>query len=102
MTQYCYVSSRKKNSVSKSLSVEELDLRDDGNTASSVEELVTIVLNGELLDRVIYVGSLLDPKLLEGLIQFLRENQDVFIWFHKDISLLGLCLQTNEFMHKTL
>ena len=83
--RYCYVSFLRKNVLSKSLSVEELDPKDNSDRASLVKELVPIVLNDELPDRVIFVNSLLNPKPRKGLIQFLRENQDVFTWCHKDM-----------------
>ena len=51
-----------------------------------MEELVPIVLNDKLLDPVIYIRSLLNLELCEGLIQFLKENQDVFMWCHDDMS----------------
>ena len=48
-----------------------LPTRDDDNRSSLVEELV---LNDKLLNRVVYVGSLLDPGFYEELIQHLKKN----------------------------
>ena len=47
--------------------------------------MVIVVLSDELSNRVIVVGSLLDPKPRKGLIQFLKEIQDVFAWCHEDM-----------------
>ena len=65
--------------VSESLNVEELDPRDDNDRESLVEELIPMVPNDQLPDQVIYIGSILNPELCEGLIQFLKKNQDVFV-----------------------
>ena len=54
--------------MSESLSVKELDSKDDGDKASLVEELVPMVLNHEFPDQVIYINSLLDSELHEGMI----------------------------------
>ena len=69
----------------ESLCIEELDTRDDDDRATLEEELVLIVLNDELPNLVIYTGSLLNPKLHEGLFQFPRENQGMFAWCHEDM-----------------
>ena len=45
MARYCYVNSFRKNNVSKSLGIEELDLREYGDRASSAEEPVPVVLH---------------------------------------------------------
>ena len=65
--------------MSESLSVKELDPRDEGNWATPVEDLVLVALDDELPNRVVYIGSILDARLLEELIQFLKKNQDVFM-----------------------
>ena len=69
----------------ESLNVEELNPRDDAEQATSVKELESIVLDDELPDRVVYIGSFLDVELREELIQFLKKNQDAFAWCHEDI-----------------
>ena len=63
--------------------MEELDPRNDADRATSVEELVSVVLDDEFPDRVVYIGSFLDSELREELIQFLRKNQDVLAWCHE-------------------
>ena len=52
---------------------------------SPVEDIVQIVLDPKLPDRLVGVGSLLRPDLQKELVQFLRQNQDVFAWRHEDM-----------------
>ena len=49
-TRYCYVNSLWRNTVLESLNVEELDLRDDTDRVTLVEELEPVVLDDEFLD----------------------------------------------------
>ena len=65
--------------------MEELDLRNETDRSIPVEDLEPVALNKELSDRVVYIGSLLDTRLCEELIQFLKKNQDVFAWCHDDM-----------------
>ena len=67
--------------VSESLNVEELDPRDGIDMVIPVEELILVVQDDQLPNRVIYICSLLDSELCEVLIQFLKEIQIVFTWF---------------------
>ena len=55
---YYYVNSLRRNTILESLSVEELDPRDEVDRVTSVEDLVLVTLDDELLDRVVYIGSL--------------------------------------------
>ena len=68
MAWYCYVNSLRKNIVSKSLNVEELDPRDENDKVTQVEELILVVLDDQLPYWVIYIRSLLNPEVYEGLI----------------------------------
>ena len=54
------------------------DSRDEKDGMSPVEDIVQIVLDPDFPDRLVGIGSLLSPELQEKLVQFLRENQDVF------------------------
>ena len=69
----------------ESLNVEELDPRDYADRVTPVEELEAVVLDDELTNRAIYIGSLVNSRLRKELIQFLKKNQDVFVWYHKDM-----------------
>ena len=64
--------SPKKIVISESPNVEELDLRDNSDRVSPVEELILMVLDNQLLDRVIYIGFLLNLEPHKELIQFLK------------------------------
>ena len=52
---------------------------------SLFEDIVQIVLDPELPDRLVGIGSLLKQELWEDLVRFLRQNQDVFAWSHEDM-----------------
>ena len=73
-----------KNATAKALNVQKMDLRGEKGV-SLVEELVQIVLDLHDPDRVVSIGSLLEPDLQTDLIRFLRQNQDVFAWSHQDM-----------------
>ena len=66
--QYCYVNSLRKNNVSKSLNIEELDLKDNDDRANLLEELVPVVLNDEFPNQVVCIGSLINFELCKRLI----------------------------------
>ena len=69
--------------MTEALNVKEMDPREEEQgRMSSIEELTKIILDPEHPDQFVNVGSLLEPKLQEKLIQFLRKNQDVFTWCH--------------------
>ena len=66
----CYVTSLYKDAVSETLAIE--DLREEKDWMSPVEELTQIILNPEHSDRLVSIGSLLEPGLQGKLIQFCR------------------------------
>ena len=66
--------------------MKELDLRDEADQATPVEDLVPVALDNELPNRVVYNRSLLDARLYKELIQYLKKNWDVFTWCHEDMS----------------
>nr|XP_023911271.1 uncharacterized protein LOC112022878 [Quercus suber] len=49
-----------------------------------MEALETVVLNEGEATKTTKIGTMLSPKMKSRLIQFLKENQDVFAWNHKD------------------
>ena len=63
MARSCYVTSLRKNAIAEALNVEEMDPRGDKEGVSPVEELVQIALDPQEPDRVISIGSLLEPSL---------------------------------------
>ena len=69
-----YVTSLRKNAITKVFGVEEIDPRGDKEGVSPVEELVQIVLDPQEPDRYISIGFLLESGLREDLTRFLRQN----------------------------
>ena len=49
------------------------------------EELDTIKLEDGSLEKITKIGADLPPQIRESLIQFLRNNKDVFTWSHEDM-----------------
>ena len=72
--------------MTKSLTIEEFDPKDAIDWTTLVEDLVPIALDDKIFDQVVYVGFLLDAGHRGKLIQFLKKNQDVFVWSHEDMS----------------
>ena len=54
-------------------------------TAESVEELEEISLDESRPKRTTRLGTLASPLVRQGLVAFLRMNQDVFAWSHEDM-----------------
>ena len=54
-------------------------------TAEPVEELEEIVLDESRPGRTTRMGTLASPMIRQDLAGFLRMNQDVFAWSHKDM-----------------
>ena len=54
-------------------------------TAEPVEELEEITLDKSRLERTTRMGTLASPPIRRALVAFLKMNQDVFAWSHKDM-----------------
>ena len=63
-----------------------MDPREEKNRASPVQELTQITLDPYTPNRVVSIGSLLEPELRGELARFLRQNEDIFAWSHEDMS----------------
>ena len=50
-----------------------------------VEKLEEVLLDDSKLDRKTKIGTLVNPAVRQALTTFLRNNQDVFSWSHKDM-----------------
>ena len=50
----------------------------------NIEEQKTLVKSSEELDTI-RVGANLPPQMKESIIQFLKDNKDVFVWSHEDM-----------------
>ena len=56
-----------------------------GEEESKVEALETIALVEDGTTKMIRIGTMLSPEMRTRLIEFLKENLDVFAWSHKDM-----------------
>ena len=50
-----------------------------------VEDLETVELVDKELTKTTRVGTTLSPKMKEKLVQFFKDNLDVFAWSHEDM-----------------
>ena len=57
----------------------------DNEEIGPIEDLQEVRLEEEDPTRVVKVGINLETTIKEALIAFLRKNQDVFAWSHKDM-----------------
>ena len=53
---------------------------------NKVEALETVTLVEDEITKTTRIGTTLSPEMRTKLIQFLKENIDVFAWSHKDMS----------------
>ena len=60
-------------------------IREQRTMAEPVEELEEIILDESRPRRMIKMGTLASPMIRQDLAGFLRMNQDVFAWRHKDM-----------------
>ena len=79
----CYTTSLCREIRTEALAIE--DSRDEMDGMSPIEDIVQIDLDPRFPDRLVGIGSLLKHDLREDLVQFLRQNQDVFAWSHEDM-----------------
>ena len=61
-----------------------------GEEESKVEALETIALVEDGTTKMIRIGTMLSPEMRTRLIEFLKENLDVFAWSHKDMPGISL------------
>ena len=91
----CYSASMKQKVVD-SISVDELDMRDEVNTRlEPSEELEPIQLDDHPEDLA-YVGSKLAEDLRSLLIRFLKQNKDVFAWKQEDMGRIDPAIITHR------
>ena len=57
---------------------------------NEMEALETVVLAEDETTKTTRIGTTISPKMRTRLIQFLKENLDVFAWSHEDM--LGISL----------
>ena len=53
---------------------------------NKVEALETVTLDEDGITKMMRIETTLSPEMRTKLIQFLKENLDVFAWSHEDMS----------------
>ena len=61
-------------------------IEEQRTVAESVEGLEEVLLDDSRPERTTRIGTLASSPVRQALTTFLRENQDVFAWSHKDMS----------------
>ena len=80
MARECYLTSVSTDQVHQTLIVEER-----WNFAEPTEELEEIALIKGDEKKMIKIGTTMPEKIRGSIMQFLRENADVFAWSHEDM-----------------
>jgi hypothetical protein len=76
----CYLASLGSEGQNQTMTIEERKI-----TVKSSEELNMVKLEDEHPERTTRIGADLSPRMKESLIQFLKNNKDVFAWSHEDM-----------------
>ena len=76
----CYLASLGSEGQNQTMTIEERKI-----LVKPSEELDTINLKDEHPKRTTRIGVSLPPQMKESLIQFLKNNKDVFAWSHEDM-----------------
>ena len=79
-TYKCYVAMMEMDDHLQAMTIEE-----HRTTTELVEKLKEVFLDDSNHKRTTKIGTLASPTVRQELIAFLRSNQDVFAWIHKDI-----------------
>ena len=84
MARECYTASMKQRAVD-SVSIDELDIRDEVLTRPEPSEELEPVSLDDNPEHLAYIGSKLAEDLKSLLTQFLRQNRYVFAWKQSDM-----------------
>uniref|UniRef100_A0A2N9G7Y6 Uncharacterized protein n=1 Tax=Fagus sylvatica TaxID=28930 RepID=A0A2N9G7Y6_FAGSY len=76
----CYLASLGPEGQNQTMTIEEQKI-----LVKPSEELDTIELEDGHPERTTKIGANLPPKMKESLVQFLKNNKDVFAWSHEDM-----------------
>ena len=79
-TYKCYMAMMEMDDHLQAMSIEE-----HRTTTELVEKLEEVFLDDSNHERTTKIGTLASPTVRQELTAFLRSNQDVFAWIHKDI-----------------
>ena len=91
----CYTASMKQRGID-SVSVDELDMRDEVLTRPEPSEELEPVSLDDDPEHLAYIGSKLAEDLKSLLTQFLRQNRDVFAWKQADMGGIDPTLITHR------
>uniref|UniRef100_A0A2N9F4Z3 Uncharacterized protein n=1 Tax=Fagus sylvatica TaxID=28930 RepID=A0A2N9F4Z3_FAGSY len=76
----CYLASLGSGGQNQTMSIEEQRV-----LVKPSGELATVELEDGRPERTTKIGADLPPKIKESLVQFLKDNKDVFAWSHEDM-----------------
>ena len=65
--------------------LQTISIKEQRTEAEPIERLEEIPLDSSRLDKTTRIGTLTSPTVRLALVAFLKENQDVFAWSHKDM-----------------
>ena len=60
-------------------------IREQRTIAEPVEELEEVMLDESRPERTTRIGTLASPTVRQDLANFLKRNQDIFMWSHEDM-----------------
>ena len=76
----CYVAMLEMDEQMTTMNIEEWRVN-----VELTEELETVPLDEEHVDRITRIDMQASPLIWNGLILFLRDNLDIFVWSYKDM-----------------
>ena len=83
----CYISMLEMEDHLQKMCIEEQRI-----IAELVEGLEEVLLDDSRSERTTRIGTLASPPVCQALMTFLRENQNVFAWSHKDMPGIDLSI----------
>ena len=95
MAKECYSASMKQKAVD-SIYMDELDMRNEVNTRPEPSEELEPVQLDDNLEHLAYIGSKLAEDLRSLLINFLRQNKEVFAWKQEDMGGINPAIITHR------
>uniref|UniRef100_A0A2N9EEI4 Uncharacterized protein n=1 Tax=Fagus sylvatica TaxID=28930 RepID=A0A2N9EEI4_FAGSY len=79
----CYLASLGSGGQNQTMTIEEQKI-----AVKPSGELDTVELEDGRPERTTKIGANLPPKMKESLVQFLKDNKDVFAWSHEDMPVM--------------
>ena len=91
MARECYLTSVSVEQTHQTLIVEERR-----NFAEPMEELEKVTLIEGNEKKITKIGTAISEKIRDSIVEFLKENADVFAWSHEDMP----SISTQVMVHK--